>query len=46
MLARQLEPLCQSFFFVMVFFLDRVSQPICLGLALNHDPPDLCLLSS
>jgi hypothetical protein len=23
-----------------------VSQTICLGLALNCDPPDLCLLSS
>jgi hypothetical protein len=28
------------------FFQDRVSQTICLGLALNHNPPELCLLSS
>jgi hypothetical protein len=27
-------------------FRDRISQVICLGLALNRDPPDLCLLSS
>jgi hypothetical protein len=27
-------------------FWDRVSRTICLGLALNYDPPDLCLLSS
>jgi hypothetical protein len=37
--------LCQPFF-VIGFFGDRVSQSICLGLALNGDPPDLCLLSS
>jgi hypothetical protein len=35
-----------SSFFVMGFVQDRVSQSICLGLALNHHPPDLCLLSS
>jgi hypothetical protein len=29
-----------------VFFQNRVSQTTCLGLALNHDPPDLCFLSS
>jgi hypothetical protein len=28
------------------FFWDRVSKIICSGLALNHNPPDLCLLSS
>jgi hypothetical protein len=28
------------------FFHDRVLQTICPGLALNQDPPDLCLLSS
>jgi hypothetical protein len=28
------------------YFQNRVSQTICRGLALNHDPPDLCLLSS
>jgi hypothetical protein len=27
-------------------FLRWVSRTICLGLPLNHDPPDLCLLSS
>jgi hypothetical protein len=27
-------------------FQDRVLWTICLGLASNHDPPDLCLLSS
>jgi hypothetical protein len=25
---------------------DRVSQTICPGLASNHNPPDLCFLSS
>jgi hypothetical protein len=25
-------------------FLDRILRTICLGLASNHDPPDLCLL--
>jgi hypothetical protein len=30
----------------MGFFRDRVSRTILPGLALNHDPPDLCLLSS
>jgi hypothetical protein len=28
------------------FFRDRVSQTMCLGLALNCDPPVLCFLSS
>jgi hypothetical protein len=28
------------------FFWDRVSRIICLGLASNGDPPDLCLQSS
>jgi hypothetical protein len=28
------------------FYSDRVSRIICLGLALNHDSPDLCFLSS
>jgi hypothetical protein len=27
------------------YFSRLVSQTICPGLALNHDPPDLCLLS-
>jgi hypothetical protein len=27
-------------------FQDRVSQTICPALTLNHDPPDLCLLSN
>jgi hypothetical protein len=30
---------------VMDFFRDRVSKTICLGLALNLNPVDLCLLS-
>jgi hypothetical protein len=29
-----------------VFFWDRVSWTICPGLAENHDPPDLYILSS
>jgi hypothetical protein len=28
------------------YFWDRVSRNYLLGLTLNHDPPDLCLLSS
>jgi hypothetical protein len=28
------------------FFWDRISQIICPGLALNCDPPDICLLSN
>jgi hypothetical protein len=28
------------------FFQDRVSRTICPALALNHEPPDLCLLNS
>jgi hypothetical protein len=28
------------------FSRDRASRTISLGLALNHDPPDLCLLCS
>jgi hypothetical protein len=28
------------------FFQDKVLQTILPGLASNHDPPDLCLLSS
>jgi hypothetical protein len=28
------------------FFWARVSCTICLGLILNHDPPDPCLLCS
>jgi hypothetical protein len=28
------------------FFKDRVLKTICLGLALNCDSPDLCLLTS
>jgi hypothetical protein len=31
---------------VLGIFQDRVSQTICLGLASNCNPPDLCLLSS
>jgi hypothetical protein len=46
MLARQtllqLEPLRQPF----CFFQDRVFQTICLGFALNQDPPDLGFVSS
>jgi hypothetical protein len=38
------KPLYQPFF-VFVFW-DRVSRTICPGLALNRNPPDLCLLSS
>jgi hypothetical protein len=44
-----------SFFFFFIysyqpvsydgFSQDRVSQTVCLGLALNCDPSDLCLLS-
>jgi hypothetical protein len=30
----------------VLFFRNRVSQTICLVLALNCDPPDLCLLGS
>jgi hypothetical protein len=33
-------------FFCDGFCGDRVSWTICQGLALNHDPPDLCLLNS
>jgi hypothetical protein len=33
-------------FFCDGFFRNRVSETICPGLALNHDRPDLCLLSS
>jgi hypothetical protein len=32
--------------FLWWVFWDRVSWTICLGLAWNHDPSDLCLLSS
>jgi hypothetical protein len=32
--------------FLVGYFRDRVSPSICPGLASNHDPPDLCLLSS
>jgi hypothetical protein len=32
--------------FFVIFFLDRVSWIICLGLALNHDPPNFYFLSS
>jgi hypothetical protein len=32
--------------FCVEYFQDSVSRTICLGLALNHDPPDLYLLSS
>jgi hypothetical protein len=32
--------------FVMAFFRDRVSRTIYWGLTSNHDPPDLCFLSS
>jgi hypothetical protein len=36
----------QPFFVIFFFFSrDRVSRIMCLGLALNYDPPDLCLLS-
>jgi hypothetical protein len=49
MLARQallpLEPLHQPFF-LMDFFEIGSLGTICLGLALNCDPPDLCLLCS
>jgi hypothetical protein len=31
---------------MIVFFWDRVLWSVCLGLASNHNPPDLCLLSS
>jgi hypothetical protein len=39
-----LEPLHQTLF--LSVFSIWVSWTICLRLALNHDPPDLCLLSS
>jgi hypothetical protein len=29
---------------VDIFFQDRVLRTVCVGLALNHKPPDLCLL--
>jgi hypothetical protein len=32
--------------FCVGYFRDRVSRTICLGFTSNHDPPDLCLLSS
>jgi hypothetical protein len=32
--------------FCVGYFPDKVLWTICLGLALKHDPPDLCLLSS
>jgi hypothetical protein len=35
-----------SFFLGDGFFRDRVLWTICLGLTLNHDLPDICLLSS
>jgi hypothetical protein len=44
-----LEPLHQSFLCVCVcvrVFWNRVSQKYLPGLASNHNPPDLCLLSS
>jgi hypothetical protein len=31
--------------FALVIFGDDVSQTICLGLASNHNPPDLSLAS-
>jgi hypothetical protein len=39
-LSHSTSPFCNF------FFQDRVSRTIYQGLALNHDPPDLCLLSS
>jgi hypothetical protein len=41
-----LEPLCQLYFCVWRFFWDKVLQNYLPGLALNLNPPDLCLLSS
>jgi hypothetical protein len=38
-------PAHQSFFCVG-YFQDSVSRTICLGMAWNCDPPDLCLLRS
>jgi hypothetical protein len=48
-----LEPLQQPYFcegvfclFVCLFFWDRVLCNYLPGLALNHNPPDLCLLNT
>jgi hypothetical protein len=41
-LSHSANPIFVIFFF---FFCDRVLKIICLGPALNLDPPDLCLLS-
>jgi hypothetical protein len=49
MIGRQVlfYDLNNSTFFVSGFFLVFMFvRTICLGLALNHDPPVLCLLSS
>jgi hypothetical protein len=49
MLDRQVLLLLESLhqpFLCDGYFQDRVSQTICPRLALNHDPPDLCFLSS
>jgi hypothetical protein len=39
LLEPHFQPFCDAF-----FFQDRVSQTICLVLALNCGPPDTCLL--
>jgi hypothetical protein len=44
-LTLPLKPLCQPFSMLSIFW-DRGLWTICLGLALNCNPPDLCLLSS
>jgi hypothetical protein len=37
---------CVCVWWGFFFFWDRISRTIYPGLALNHDPPDLCLLTS
>jgi hypothetical protein len=39
-LSHSTSPFCDD------FFQDRISQTIYQGLSLNHDSPDLCLLTS
>jgi hypothetical protein len=45
-LPRATPPALLFFFFLWRIFQDKILQTICPGLALNCDPPDLCLLSS
>jgi hypothetical protein len=44
-LARQVWAIPPALFCVK-YFRDRVLRTICLGLDLNQDPPDLCLLGN